>query len=37
MYDLTLLLFSGLGKSSAVGPELVSELATMFLDTLYKA
>ncbi|KAB5596036.1 Sphinganine-1-phosphate aldolase [Ceratobasidium theobromae] len=27
----------GLGNSSAVGPALVSRLATMFLDTLYKA
>ena len=27
----------GLGKSSAVGPELVGELATTFLDALYKA
>ena len=27
----------GLGKSSALGPEMVGELATAFLDTLYKA
>ncbi|KAF9446347.1 PLP-dependent transferase [Macrolepiota fuliginosa MF-IS2] len=27
----------GLGRSSAVGPELVGELATAFLDSLYKA
>ena len=28
---------AGLGESSAVGPEMVSEIATAFLDTLYKA
>lgn len=33
----TMVMLYGLGKSSAIGPELVSELATMFLDTLYKA
>jgi sphinganine-1-phosphate aldolase len=33
----TMVRLYGLGKSSAVGPEMVSELATMFLDTLYKA
>ncbi|KAG1772581.1 PLP-dependent transferase [Suillus placidus] len=33
----TMVMLYGLGKSSAVGPEMVSELATMFLDTLYKA
>ncbi|TEB10259.1 sphinganine-1-phosphate aldolase [Coprinellus micaceus] len=27
----------GLGKSSAVGPEMVGELAASFIDTLYKA
>jgi len=33
----SILFFIGLGKSSAVGPELVGELATTFLDALYKA
>ncbi|KAG1861579.1 PLP-dependent transferase [Suillus subalutaceus] len=33
----TMVRLYGLGNSSAVGPEMVSELATMFLDTLYKA
>jgi len=27
----------GLGNSSAVGPEMVSQLASSFLDALYKA
>ena len=29
--------FAGLGNSSAVGPSMVGQLATAFLDTLYKA
>ncbi|KAG1725430.1 PLP-dependent transferase [Suillus paluster] len=33
----TMVMLYGLGKSSAVGSDMVSELATMFLDTLYKA
>ena len=33
-----LLFFSlGLGNSSAVGPDMVGQLATAFLDALYKA
>ncbi|RDB16698.1 Sphingosine-1-phosphate lyase [Hypsizygus marmoreus] len=33
----TMVALYGLGKSSAVGPTMVGELATAFLDTLYKA
>ncbi|KAJ8596595.1 PLP-dependent transferase [Rhizopogon salebrosus TDB-379] len=33
----TMVTLYGLGSSSAVGPEMVSEVATIFLDTLYKA
>lgn len=33
----TMVMLYGLGTSSAVGPDMVSEVATMFLDTLYKA
>ncbi|EGO00216.1 hypothetical protein SERLA73DRAFT_89122 [Serpula lacrymans var. lacrymans S7.3] len=33
----TMVALYGLGKSSAVGPSMVGELATAFLDTLYKA
>lgn len=31
------LFLTGLGHSTAVGPRLVQKLATVFLDTLYKA
>lgn len=30
-------LFQGLGNSSAVGPEMVGQLASAFLDAMYKA
>ncbi|TFK21883.1 sphinganine-1-phosphate aldolase [Coprinopsis marcescibilis] len=33
----TMVALYGLGNSSAVGPEMVGELATAFLDSLYKA
>lgn len=33
----TMVALYGLGESSAVGPEMVGEIATAFLDTLYKA
>jgi sphinganine-1-phosphate aldolase len=33
----SILLCTGLGNSSAVGPAMVGQLATAFLDTLYKA
>ncbi|TFL07159.1 pyridoxal phosphate-dependent transferase [Pterulicium gracile] len=33
----TMVTLYGLGNSSAVGPEMVGRVATMFIDTLYKA
>ena len=30
-------LYEGLGNSSAVGPEMVGQLASAFLDAMYKA
>ena len=35
--DGTMVALYGLGQSSAVGPNLVGELAASFIDTLYKA
>jgi len=32
-----IIISSGLGNSSAVGPDVVGQLASAFLDTLYKA
>ena len=35
--DGTMVALYGLGESSAVGPNLIEELAASFVDTLYKA
>ena len=35
--DGTMVALYGLGESSAVGPNLVGELAASFIDALYKA
>jgi len=35
--DGTMVALYGLGQSSAVGPNLVGELAASFIDTMYKA
>ncbi len=37
LFGFNSIFFVGLGRSSAVGPELVGEIATAFLDALYKA
>ena len=36
-HELILPASTGLGNSSAVGPDMVGQLATAFLDALYKA
>lgn len=36
-HELILSASTGLGNSSAVGPDMVGQLATAFLDALYKA
>lgn len=37
LHEFSLIVFKGLGNSSAVGPDMVGQLASAFLDALYKA